>query len=187
MESELLIRRLVVLFLAVSLPVSLLAFAGEKAVAACAAAHPEVYLDEAEVVAVGTVEQVAVRSRSSLVELRLERVFKGKPEKSVVVETKSGSVKITSVDVQFEEGTRYLLYLQEQGNVFTTSLCAGTQSLNGGLPPEVAATLGEGTAPDATSEPLPETGGYMLPAIALALVGLAAAGGLGLALWRRAG
>ena len=187
MASELLVRRLVVFFLAVSLPVSLLAFAGGKAVAACAAASPEVYLDEADAVVVGTVEQVTVRPRSSLVELRLERVFKGEPEKTVTVETETGSQQAVSTDVQFEEGTRYLLYLQEQGDFFTTTICAGTESVGDELPPGVAASLGEGTVPVATSEPLPETGGSMLPVAALAVVGLVAVGGLSLALWRRTG
>ena len=187
METESVVRRLVVFFLAASLSVSLLAFTGEKALAACADTPPEVYLDEADVVAIGTVVQVTVNPASSLVELRLERVFKGEPRKTVVVETKTGSRQAVSTDIQFEEGTRYLLYLQEQGNVFTTSVCAGTQQLSGELPLEVAASLGEGVVPEDNSQPLPETGGSMLPAVALSVVGLVAVGGLSLGLWRRTG
>ncbi len=187
METEPLVRRLVVCLLAASLSVSLLAFTGEKALAACADTPPEVYLDEADVVAIGTVVQVTVNPASSLVELRLERVFKGEPGKTVVVETKTGSRQAVSTDIQFDEGTRYLLYLQEQGNVFITSLCAGTQQLNGGLPPEAVSSLGERVVPEGNSQPLPEAGGSTLPAVALSAAGLVAVGGLSLALWRRTG
>ena len=189
MGTEPLVRRLVVFFLVISLPVSLLAFASGKAGAlSCAVpASPEEeytrYKEYADVVVVGTVVQDGGFPELSQVKVNVERVFKGNAGEKIGVEEGSGNFALN-----FEEGDRYLFYLREQDNDLTVPLCGGTQPLSGELPPEVAASLGEGIAPGTTSQPLPETGGHMLPvAVTLALVGLIAVGGSSLALWRRTG
>jgi hypothetical protein len=104
----------------------------------------------ADLVALGTVAQVEAFPRSSLVGIDVERVLKGSSEQTVVVRTNSGTESVTSIDVGFEEGERYLLYLTRRGEEFTTSTCAGTRLF--AVPPP------SGRVP-AEQEKLPDTGG----------------------------
>lgn len=114
-------------------------------------------LDGAELVVIGAAEKVTVQPQRSLVEVRVERVFEGDSEPRLTVKTNSGSAVMRSEEVQFEEGTRYLLYLNRVGEKWTTDVCAGTRPIGNSLPPEAEAVLGDGSGP--RDAELPETGG----------------------------
>ena len=92
--------------------------------ASCAAGTPQV-----DLVAKGTVEEVVVYEDSSLVEVRVNQVLKGNAEDKIMIQTRTGTQVATSVDVQFEEGVRYLFRLNRQSEVYKTNICLGTQAL----------------------------------------------------------
>ena len=81
----------------------------------------------ADLVAEGKGESVRVGPDSSLAEIRLERVLEGSAGQTVLVRTSSGTGAVAEHDVGFEEGARYRLRLQRQGDVFTTNACLGTR------------------------------------------------------------
>ncbi len=130
------------------------ALASQQSLASCVPMSEEEQRTRADLVALGTVRQVDAFPRSSLVEISVERVLKGSSKETVFVRTNSGTERVTSVDVGFEEGERYLLYLTRQGEEFTTSTCAGTRPL-AAQPP-----LGSTEKP-AEQEELPDTGGVV--------------------------
>lgn len=140
--------------------------------AACASFDPSGA--NAELVATGTVEEMTVRSDSSVASIRIDRIFKGESGETVEVLTGAGSRSGSSVDVALAEGNRYLLYLDRQGGVWTTNICFGTRQIGDTLPPELVAALGVGVDP---RDPLtlPETGGPDV-SLLVALVGLAVLG-----------
>lgn len=78
-------------------------------------------------------------------------------------------------------GGRYLLYLMREGDSYTTSICSGSQPVGGSLPPELAETLGKGTAPGIL-QAMPQTGRPDVLSLA-ALTGLMASG-IGVVVWR---
>lgn len=136
----------------------------------CAASSESGQLASADLVALGTVEGVEVFSRSSLVKIRLEQIFKGSRVDKVSVRTDIGSQQVTSVDVPFEEGERYLLYLNNRDKEYITSTCAGTREMPGALPSETKSILGEGRPPESSqrnsedldeADSLPSTGGFV--------------------------
>lgn len=166
-RRALLTAALLLAAVALSLPV------GNQAYAACAADSEAAYRERADLIASGTVENVEVRPDSSRVEVSVERVFKGESDGTLYVTTDSGSEQATSVDVRFEPGERYLLYLREEGDELKTSVCDGTREISGSstsFPPG----LGEGESPtgDESGETLPETGGIALVGAPLALVSI---------------
>ena len=124
--------------------------ASPQALTSCVPMSEEEQRAQADLVALGTVAQVEAFPRSSLVGIDVERVLKGSSEQTVFVRTNSGTESVTSIDVGFEEGERYLLYLTRRGEEFTTSTCAGTRLF--------AAPSPSGRAP-AEQEKLPDTGG----------------------------
>ena len=169
-----------------------LSLASDPALAACAApvGGAGAYEQSADLVVLGTVENVTVFPESSRVDIRVEKVFKGQSGETLSVTTESGSQVMAEDDIQFERGTRYLLYLNRRGGKLTTSLCANTQPITGELPADLAASLGEGAVPGAgrTDTPavprsLPDSGGLSTPVVIL--FGLSLVGG-GLLLQRRA-
>ena len=82
-----------------------------------------------DLVAEGTVERVTVREGSSLAEFRVDRVLEGNAGDTVSVRTSSGTGAVSGYVPYFEEGDRYRLYLQRQGDVFTTNVCLGTKPI----------------------------------------------------------
>lgn len=150
----------------------------DRAYADCVALSNAEYRESADLIVLGTVENVEARPESSRVEVSVERVFKGESGETVYVMTDSGSLRATSVDVQFEEGARYLLYLREDGGEFTTSTCDGTREVNGDLA-QIPAGLGEGSLTGdntGTAETLPQTGGVSLTGLPLVVVSIAVIG-----------
>lgn len=135
-------------------PVSPPALAGQQSLASCVPMSEEEQRARADLIALGTVRQVEAFPGSSLVEISVERVLKGSSEEIVFVRTNSGTERVTSVDVGFEEGERYLLYLTHQGEEFTTSTCAGTRSV-AAQPPS------DSTEEPVEQEELPGTGGVV--------------------------
>lgn len=135
-------------------PVSPPASASQQSLASCVPMSEEEQRARADLVALGTVRQVEAFPGSSLVEVSVERVLKGSSEEVVFVRTNSGTERVTTVDVGFEAGERYLLYLTRQGEEFTTSTCAGTRP--------VAAQPPSGSTEEPTEqEELPDTGGVV--------------------------
>ena len=160
------------------------AFAGLQSasvtLASCAGGGSEAGVD---LIAAGIVEEVSVSPASSLVKVRVDRVYGGDGAEAgdtVKIRTSSGSTSGNSVDVSFEEGARYRLYLKREGDAYTTSICSGTQQLSGPVVPEQAAS-GE-TVPGAPA--MPQTGGPN-PKLLVALAGLLVSG-IGALAWRRA-
>lgn len=170
-----------------------LSLASAPALAACAApaGGAVAYAKDADLVVLGTVEKVTELPMSSRVDdIRVEKVFKGKSGGTLSVTTDSGSQRVVEDDVRFERGGRYLLYLTSQDGKLTTLLCAGTRPVAGGLPADLAASLGEGMVPGAGStdtsdatQSLPNSGGPTAPVVIL--FGLSLVGG-GMFLRRRA-
>lgn len=81
----------------------------------------------ADLVAEGTVERVRAGPDSSLAEIRLDRVLEGDARDTILVRTSSGTGAVAEHGVWFEEGARYRLRLQRQGEAFTTNACLGTR------------------------------------------------------------
>ena len=71
-----------------------------------------------------------MRENSSLVEVRVDKVLKGEAGDKLVIRTQTGTQVATSVDVRFNEDSRYLLRLNRSGKVYTTSVCLGMKSLS---------------------------------------------------------
>lgn len=81
----------------------------------------------ADVVAVGEVESQSGAESITVVEL--ETVYKGSPENPVQIVSETPGA-ITSVDVNFTEGSTYLLMLRVTDNgMYTTNVCNGTRNL----------------------------------------------------------
>ena len=151
--------------------------------AACAGpSNYEVYIrDSADLIVAGTAGEIEVSTTTTRAELRVDRVFKGTSGETLSVTTLGSQAG--DYAVRFETGDRYLLYLMREGDSYTTSICSGSQPVGGSLPPELAETLGEGTAPGAP-QTMPQTGGPDVLPLA-ALTGLAVLG-VGAVVWRRA-
>lgn len=137
--------------------------------AACAGSSPGVLRDNADLIVTGTVTDVAVSARSSTAEIGVDQAYKGAASGEMLsIMTASGSQQRSSVDVPFQEGSRYLLYLREEGGEYTTDICSGTQPVGDFVPPEIVASLVEET-PSNASPALPETGGAIVPVLAAGL------------------
>ncbi len=149
--------------------------------AACAGpSNYEVYIrDSADLTVSGTAGEVEVSTTTTRAELRVDRVFKGTSGETLSVTTLGSQAR--NYAVPFTTGDRYLLYPMREGNSYTTSICSGSQPVGDSLPPELAETLGEGTAPG-IPQAMPQTGGPdILPFVALA--GLMVSG-TGVVVWQ---
>lgn len=81
----------------------------------------------ADVVAVGEVEMQSGAESITVVEL--ETVYKGSPENPVQIVSETPGA-ISSVDVNFTEGSTYLLMLRmTDDGAYTTNVCNGTRNL----------------------------------------------------------
>lgn len=98
--------------------------------ASCLYQTPEELLASADIVVEAEVTDVVASPESTTVVANVQEVIKGEVGDTVSFITGSGTQVITSVDVFFEEGATYKLYLlrNEQGLLTTTS-CAGTHQL----------------------------------------------------------
>lgn len=95
--------------------------------ASCAQSTLDEQIVGADVVAVGEVE---TQSRAeSITVVELETVYKGSPENPVQIASETPGA-ITSVDVNFTEGSTYLLMLRiTDDGTYTTNTCNGTRNL----------------------------------------------------------
>ncbi len=128
----------------------------------------EVYIrDSADLIVSGTAAgEVEVSMTTTRAELRVDCVFKGTSGETLFVTTLGSQAR--NYAVPFTTGDRYLLYLMREGDSYTTSICSGSQPVGDSLPPELAETLGEETAPG-IPQAMPQTGGPdILPFVALA-------------------
>lgn len=157
----------------------------------CAERTTSGYIDDAEMIARGTVVSIqSPRGGSSAAErgyqLQLNRVWKGGtvPELVRVGSAASGaSCGIEEVGV----GDEILLFADGSSGNWTASLCSGTAKLNSTKLAELTKELGQGTAPAPGAAP--NAGGPQSQSRrwALPLAGVAVLVGLGLAStrWRR--
>ena len=157
--------------------------ASKPAWAACAGPpNYEVYVrDSADLIVSGTAREIKVSPTTTRAELRVDRVFKGMSGETLSVTTLGSQA--ADYAVPFTTGDRYLLYLMREGDSYTTSICSGSRPVGSFLPPQLAETLGEGTAPG-TPQVMPQTGGPDV-LLLVALTG-AAVLGLGAVLFLRA-
>lgn len=143
-------RVLVLITIVFSLPL----FTPQIALASCA---PPVslagYKEQAAMVVLGRVEKVNDKAATVVV----ERYFKGHGGPSQIQVTgKESDGAITSVDFSFEEGKRYLLFLQKLSgsSVLKTNACMGNKEITDDLSAEDRAMLGSGYSPNGSTQEL---------------------------------
>ena len=113
-----------------------------------------------DLVAMGTVEDIKASQTSYRIEVLVDRVLQGDGSRSgrnLTISSDSVTGGASSVDVGFREGARYMLYLQRNGDEWTTNVCLGTAEI-----------------PEESSEDpptMPETGGPGVSS-SVALVGI---------------
>ena len=80
-----------------------------------------------------------------MVSVEIDWIYKGRSQRDIRFRIASGADQKTSIDVPFELGNRYLLYLVAEGGPLTTHVCAGTREIGAEEKPEVlGAGLGYG-------------------------------------------
>ena len=125
------------------------AFSAGPALASCAGGGADV-----DLVATGRVEDVVASRTSSRIEVSVDGVSVGDRSMNgqiLYIKSGSGTNVVSSVDVSFREGARYMLYLQRDGDGWTTNICLGTGEISGGgasaAPPAMPRTGGPGVLP----------------------------------------
>lgn len=125
------------------------AFSSGPALASCAGGGANV-----DLVATGRVEDVVALRTSSRIEVSVDEVSLGDRSMNgqiLYIKSGSGTNVVSSVDVSFREGARYMLYLQRDGNEWTTNICLGTGEISGedtsAAPPAMPRTGGLGVLP----------------------------------------
>lgn len=114
------------------------------------------YKEQADIVVLGKVTKVSNDSST----VSVERYFKGHGGPSQIQVTgKEDAQAITSVDFSFEEGKRYLLFLQKpSGNsVLKTNSCVGNREVANDLSTEDLSVLGSGYSPNGTTQDLSDS------------------------------
>ncbi len=143
----------------------------------------EEYRDRADLVVLGTVQGAAGRH----VNVAVERYFKGQgPQLIRVTGRQSDDPRaVTSVDFEFQDGSRYLLFLRKSATQeLRTDACAGNRPVGSQLTAEEAGVLGDGSAPRPTAA-FPEASEELMRGASI-VVSLAAVVSVWvLVLWRR--
>ncbi len=108
----------------------LFTLAPHLSLASCVPLTDEEKLDNAEVVVEAVITQIDVDARTTTLTATVEKTIKGDVNETVTFVTSSGSTVVTSVDVSFEEGARYKLFLyRDSEGQLTTNTCTGTVAL----------------------------------------------------------
>lgn len=95
--------------------------------ASCIAQTPAEQLEAADIVVQATISNVDIGATSTTVTADVETVTKGNVGDTVTFVTGSGSTVSTSVDLYFEEGDQFDLYLYyDADGQLTTNTCTGT-------------------------------------------------------------
>ena len=104
-----------------------LGIAPKLTAASCIASTPEAQLEAAEIVVQATITKVETGTDKTRVTADVDEVIKGDVGDTVTFVTGSGSSVVTSVDVYFEVGDQFELYLYHntEGEL-TTNTCTGT-------------------------------------------------------------
>lgn len=146
-------RVLALITIVFSLPL----FTPQIALASCAPAVSLVeYKEQADIVVLG--QATTVSDTSAIV--TVERYFKGHGGPSQIQVTgKESDGAVTTVDFSFEEGKRYLLFLQKLSgsSVLKTNACMGNKEITDDLSAEDRAMLGSGHSPNGSTQEISTT------------------------------
>lgn len=118
--------------------------------ASCVMQSVEQQRQRADVVATGTAHS---RANQYFI-LKIESYYKGNVPKEIKVQgLNSGNTgAVTSIDVNFKVGQKYLLYLKAlQSDIYTTNLCMGTREFDGTLTDEEKKVLEPAISPSPNS------------------------------------
>ena len=86
--------------------------------------------------------------------LEVERYYKGQGSDSLKVSGRMSPTSISSVDFEFTEGARYLLFLKGKSTeILRANACDGSRLLTSQLSEEEQRSLGAGATPSAKTKP----------------------------------
>lgn len=102
----------------------------QATMASCIMQTPKEQLAQAEVVVEARITKVKVSATSTTITGAVENTIKGDVGKTLTFTINSGTNLATSVDVAFDEGQTYELYLyRDETGQLTTNTCTGTKLL----------------------------------------------------------
>lgn len=106
----------------VCLAVAVALVAGQSAQASCASQTMQEYIDRAEVITQATVTSRMIPGRTSFV---VEKYYKGNLGRTFTLTSAFGVV--TSVDVDWEKGETYLVFIERIDGKLTSNTCSGSR------------------------------------------------------------
>lgn len=167
--------------LTVTLGLILLVATTPSANALCAFRTPAELFSAADLVVEGAVRGTGISLSGGFdVTVAPEHVYRGTPPSPIIIHDTNGPAT-ASVDVPFQQGARYLLFLRSENGAerFTTDICMGSRALDAsGLTAAEQLALGSGSAISRASATTVEAWKVALPLTVIAA-------GVAFSLWLR--
>ena len=120
-----------------------------NAFASCVARSFQEKKDGADIIAIGIIHNAYTDTPYTPSKFVVEKYYKGNGPASITV---FGGTGKTTVDIGFQNGRKYLLFLDGRpGEILNTNSCMGNRELENGLTQEENSILGQGYPSQATS------------------------------------